>query len=58
MKNINIIFVEFLIMVFILGIYMYSSKKLDNLFDNMDLENMENQKPNKKRKTRKKIKKQ
>jgi hypothetical protein len=50
MKNINIIFVVFLIIVFILGIYMYSTKKLDNLFDNMDVENMENQKPNKEKK--------
>lgn len=42
MKTINIIFVVFLIIVFMLGIYMYSTKKLDSLFLDMSLENMEN----------------
>jgi hypothetical protein len=47
MKKINIIFVVFLIMVFIIGIYMYSSKKLDKLFDSLSMENMENANPSK-----------
>jgi hypothetical protein len=51
MKNINIVFVVFLIMIFILGIYMYSTKKLDTLFLNMNLENMENQQKQEKKET-------
>jgi hypothetical protein len=43
MKSINIVFIGFLIIVFIMGMYMYSTNKLDDLFlSGNKLENMEN----------------
>jgi len=43
MKNINIIFIGFMIVLFILGMYMYSTNKLHDLFlSGNKLENMEN----------------